>query len=150
MTPRYILTAAGRQFVAYEKTTAPGRPAPSFHQVEAQEFIPAHGSYTSRDTDRAGRFPSDASPGMSIDERLPMQEECRRREAEWLAGCVEQFLKSHPAGAWAFAAGDALHHAVLDRLGSAARANLVETVRKNLVHLPVQQLGAHFLSAAAA
>jgi hypothetical protein len=149
MTPRYILTAAGRQFVAYEKTTAPGRPAPSFRQLEAQEFVSGRGSYTDRDTDQAGRFPSDAGPGMSIDERLPMQEEQRRREVEWLAGCIEAFLKKHPGERWAFAAGEALHNAVLERLGPASRANLVETVQKNLVHLPAQELAAHFLSAAA-
>ncbi len=151
MTPRYILTAAGRQFAAYEKTSAPGRPAPSFRQVEALEFAPGRGSYTDQDTDKAGRFPGGVAgaPGGSIDERLPMQEEHRRREAEWLAGCIEQFLKKHPGETWAFAAGDGLHNAVLDRLGPASRANLVETVRKNLVHLPGQQLAAHFLSAAA-
>ena len=150
MTPRYILTTAGRQFAAYERVSAPGRPAPSFRLVEALEFLPGHASYTDRDTDKAGRFAGDAGPGASIDERLPMQEEHRRREAEWLAGCIGRFLQKHPGETWAFAGGEALHNAVLDRLGPALRANLVETVRKNLVHLPAQQLGAHFISAAAA
>jgi hypothetical protein len=87
--------------------------------VEIIELPAGNERYTERDTDQAGRFGARFGPGGgSIDERLPMQNEHERRLAADLAARLGRFLEQHDGATWDYAAGPALHHAVLDRLPS--------------------------------
>jgi ATP-dependent exoDNAse (exonuclease V) beta subunit len=103
-------------------------------------------SYTARDTDQAGRFPGSkgTSPGGSIDERLPMQEEQQKRAAAEVGAHVNEFLQQHPGATWDFAAGPVMHRAILDVLDPDVRKRLGATLVKELVNQPLPELRAHF------
>lgn len=116
-----------------------------FELAEAFDLIAGHQQYTDRDTDQAGRFPGaqGRGGGGSIDERLPMQTEQERRLAAELAGHLQRFFGMHADATWDYAAGPAIHHAVLDRLPPAIRGRLGVTLVKELAHQTPAQLRAH-------
>ena len=101
--------------------------------------------YTDADSDQAGRFGARGGPaGASIDERLPMKNEQKHRLAKELAKHLQQFLQSHPHATWDYAAGPALHGAVLDRLSKDVRSRLDRALPKELVSHTPAELEAHF------
>jgi hypothetical protein len=126
------------------------RPAPQrsvhFELVVALDVPMGKESYSSRDTDQAGRFPGSkgSRAGSSIDERLPMQEERDRRVAVELATHVGKFLQQHPRATWDFAAGPALHNAVLTKIPATMRDRLGQSIEKDLVNQPLETLRQHF------
>ena len=81
-----------------------------------------------------------ARTGMSIDERLPMQEEEQRRQTKDLVETIETFLQPHPVATWDFAAGPEVHNAVLEALSPATRSRLHRALSKNLVNQPMEEL----------
>ena len=103
-------------------------------------------SYTDNDTDQAGRFPNSrgGSPGGSIDERLPMQEEQQRRIAKEAARHIAAFLDEHPQARWKFAAGPALHRPILNQLAPGLHARLEQAIVKDLLNVPLPELLEHF------
>jgi hypothetical protein len=116
-----------------------------FEPVEAMHLPAGRRHYTDRDSDQAGRFGARIGPaGASIDERLPMQNEHERGLAADLAERLGRFLMEHDHATWDYAAGPALHRAVLDRLPPAARARLERALAKELVHQSPAELEAHF------
>jgi len=129
----------------YRERTEPGYP-PGCELVAAADFPEAHRSYTDNDSDMAGRFPAGARTGggMNIDERLPMQEEYERRDAATLAEAVERFLRQFPNSLWDYAAGPALHYAVLEKLSPDVRAGLDRSLQKDLTKTPVGEIASHF------
>lgn len=117
------------------------------------DFPAGHHSYTDRETDMAGRFPTPknqsiggtgASAGMSIDEWLPMQREEARRRASELANAVDQFFQQTPEAQWDFAAGPDLNHVILDLLSPGVRQRLRRSIAKSLVNQRVDEVRAHF------
>ncbi len=104
--------------------------------------------YTDNDTDQAGRFPGAGSrgmsPGGSIDERLPMQEERLRRLAKEAAQYIATFLDEHPRARWKFAAGPALHRPILNQIAPGRHARLEQAISKDLMNLPLPELLRHF------
>lgn len=150
MNPRHILLAAERQFRVVRIDFEPGQLTPTFTELQSLEFLEARGSYSDRDTDQAGRFPNHGrnpmSAGQSIDERLPMKNEEHRRAVDWVAGCIETFVMAHPDESWLFAAGPTLHNPVLESLRPSTRETLSESVQKNLIHVPAQELAGHFVA----
>jgi hypothetical protein len=101
--------------------------------------------YTDADTDQAGRFGARRGPaGASIDERLPMKNEQKNRLARELAKHLQRFLEAHPQATWDYAAGPALHGAVLDRLSREVRSRLDRALAKELVSHTPAELEAHF------
>ena len=116
-----------------------------FDPVEAFHLAAGRQHYTDRDTDQAGRFGARVGPaGGSIDERLPMRNEHERRLVADLAGRLGRFLQEHGGATWDYAAGPALHHAVLDRLPAAVLARLDRALPKELVHRSPAELEAYF------
>lgn len=116
-----------------------------FEPVETAHLPAGLQHYTDRDTDQAGRFGARVGPvGASIDERLPMQNEHERRLVADLADRLGRFLQEHDHATWDYAAGPALHHAVLDRLSPAVRARLDRALAKELVHQSPAELEAYF------
>jgi hypothetical protein len=114
--------------------------------VDAVDFTDGVKSYTSNDSDQAGRFPgSKGRPsGMSIDERLPMRNERDAKLAEQMAHRITRFLQQHNKATWDYSAGPALHQAVLDRLERDVRQRLRTALTKDLVHHPANDLRMHF------
>jgi hypothetical protein len=103
--------------------------------------------YTDEDSDQAGRFGKRPGPGGgSIDERLPMKNEQKTRLAKKLAEHLQHFLKAHENATWDYAAGPALHGAVLDRLSPDVRSRLDRALTKELVGQAPAELQAHFTS----
>jgi hypothetical protein len=142
--PDHFIVVLGRAHLRIYAVRGGGRGARSqFELAESFDLHAGRQHYTGRDTDQAGRF-SARGPGGSIDERLPMQEEHERRLAAELAGHVAQFLAAHADAEWDYAAGPALHHAVLDRLPADVRARLAVALAKELVHQSPAELRIHF------
>lgn len=158
MSEHYIITVDHGHLRIYAERHPPGQQSPALEQVEAMDFPAGKNSYTDRETDVAGRFPGSkknvAGPGnpsgqpgrtgMSIDERLPMQREEERRRVKDLAAEVEAFLVGRPEASWDFAAGPALHNAVLELLSRSVRERLRRSVSKDLVNQRVDEVRAHF------
>lgn len=144
MSPHYIVVLNRSQLLVYREDAAPGRAEHHCVLVEAADFPASHENYTDRDTDMAGRFPRGTGEGGSIDERLPMQEEFSRRQVTTIARTLETFLRRHPHIRWDYAAGPALHYAVLDRLSPDLRGGLDRSVQKDLTKIPADELLQHF------
>ena len=151
MSDHVIITADRGHVRVFQKNQSPGQMTPTLAEVQALDFPSGRRSYTDRDTDMAGRFQSSNNPGrapgapmartgMSIDERLPMQEEEQRRQTKDLVETIATFLQSHPAATWDFAAGPEVHNAVLEALAPATRSRLRQAIAKNLVNQPVTDL----------
>ena len=155
MSEHYFVIMDHRHFKVFKLDQKLEQRSPSLRLVESIDLVDDHGQYTRRESDQAGRFPGskgNGTSGMSIDERLPMQEEYERRLVEQLALRTEAFLRDHPDCNWSFAAGANLNSALLRRLGPGFKTNLRENLQKDLGNLPVPQLLNHFKvpSAAAA
>lgn len=144
MSPHYIVVLNRSQLLVYREDTAPGRSELHCVLVEAADFPSSRESYTDRDSDFAGRFPRGADNNSSIDERLPMQEEFQRRQAAVIARTLETFLRRHPHIRWDYAAGPALHYAVLDRLSPELRGGMDRSVQKDLTKVNADELLNYF------
>jgi hypothetical protein len=152
MSEHYIITLDHGHLRIYLERIAPGQFTPSLEPMEMMDFPAGRHSYSDRDTDMAGRFPSAGVPGqadtghrgMSIDERLPMQREENRRRARELASMVESFLEQRAEASWDFAAGPDLNHAVLELLSPPVRRRLRRSVPKDLVNQRLDEVRAHF------
>jgi hypothetical protein len=144
MSPHYIVVLNRSQLLVYREDAAPGRSEHHCVLVEAADFPASHESYTDRDSDLAGRFPRGADNNMNIDERLPMQEEFNRRQVATIARTLETFLRRHPHIRWDYAAGPALHYAVLDKLSPELRGGMDRAVPKDLTKTPADELLNYF------
>jgi hypothetical protein len=158
MSEHYIVTLDHGHLRIYEERHPPGQQSPALHQVEAMDFPQGKKSYTDRDSDMAGRFPSSkhqapgpgspmggvARTGMSIDERLPMQREEERRRAKELAEEVDAFFRARPEATWDFAAGPQLNTTILELVSRDVRERLRRSVSKDLVNQRVDEVRAHF------
>lgn len=161
-TPKATLRDDPEHFVAVlnraqlriyqEERTLEGVGGP-LHVAEAFELPAGKEHYTDRDSDQAGRFPGSKGArgnkgtgvaGGSIDERLPMQEEHQRRIVAELSSRLDAFLLKHPRATWDFAAGPALHQAVLDALTPSVRQRLAQAIHKDVVKQPLPELRSHF------
>lgn len=114
--------------------------------VDAVDFTDGMKSYSSNDSDQAGRFPgSKGRPaGMSIDERLPMRTERDAKLADQMAERINRFFEAHPNATWDYSAGPALHKDVLERVNPGFRQRLSRTLTKDLVNQPANDLRTHF------
>lgn len=156
MTEHYIVTLDHAHLRIYEERHPVGQHHPALTEVVAMDFPAGKQSYTDRDSDMAGRFPTSKSQGlgpsapagartgMSIDERLPMQREESRRRAAELAAEVDRFFQQRPGARWDFAAGPDLNNAVLAMISPGVRDRLRRTLAKGLVKQPAEELRAHF------
>ena len=140
MSEHYIVTLDQAHLRIFEERNPLGQHSPALVVVVALDFAAGKQSYTDRDSDMAGRFPSSkhqgagpgaptgARTGMSIDERLPMQREESRRRAAELASEVDRFFSQKPDATWDFAAGPDLNHAVLDMLSGEVKRRMRRTL----------------------
>jgi len=144
--PGHFIVVLGRGHLRIYRVKEGGRAAQAqFELAESFELEAGRLRYTDRDTDQAGRFGARGGPrGGSIDERLSMQAEHERRLATELAGHLGRFLAEQTGATWDYAAGPALHHAVLDRLPPPVRARLKRALAKELVHQSPAELRSHF------
>lgn len=153
----YILLADQGHLRIFDERSSPGQRTPTLVEVQALDFPQGRANYTHNDTDMAGRFQGSkqqgvgpgaptARTGMSIDERLPMQREVERRSIGDLVESIETFLSPKPDATWDFAAGPAVHNAVLEKLTPAVRTRLRKSVAKDLVNQPTSELLGHFES----
>lgn len=146
MAEKYFVIVDRRHVRIYREETAPGQITPRLSVAHAVDLVDGHGNYWDNDTDQAGRFQgSKGRPaGMSIDERLPMQEERERRIVDQLATTIEKFFAARPAAVWHFAAGPMLHNNVLEQLTPPVRERLDRSVQKELANVPTAELRGHF------
>jgi hypothetical protein len=155
MSNHYIVLADHGHLRIFEQRSPTGQSTPGLVEVDAMDFPQGKKSYTDSDTDMAGRFQGSkqqgrgpgspvARTGMSIDERLPMQREVERRSIDDVVVAIESFLQAQPDATWDFAAGPQMHNAVLGELAPKTKARLQRSLSKDLVHLPIAELLAHF------
>jgi hypothetical protein len=159
MSDHYIVTADHAHLRIFAERQPPGQQQPALEQIEAMDFPQGKHGYSDRDTDMAGRFagskPQSSGPGrsgigigrtggMSIDERLPMEREERRRRAKEIAAEIDAFFAQRNNATWDFAAGPDFNSAVLELLTRDTRERLRRSVSKDLVNQRVDELRAHF------
>lgn len=144
--PEHFVAVLDRAHLNIYQVRNGGRAARArFEPVETFQLAAGREHYTDRDTDQAGRFGARIGPkGGSIDERLPMQNEHERRLAADLAARLGAFLQEHDHATWDYAAGPALHHAVLKRLPPNVLTRLDHALSKELVHQTPAELEAYF------
>lgn len=146
MAEKFIITADRAHLRIYRYSQAPGQFTPSIQPVNALDFPEGKRSYSENDTDFAGRFQgSKGRPaGMSIDERLPMQEEQERRIADELASQIAAFMEKRPNSTWDLAAPASLRNELIEALPDSVQRRLDQVVSKDLVNVPPAELRAHF------
>jgi hypothetical protein len=155
MSEHFIITADRGHLRVFLLEQPPGQATPRLREVQGLDFPAGRSSYTYRDSDMAGRFQSSNHPsrgagapqartGMSIDERLPMQEEEERRETRDLVQIITSFLEQHDQATWDFAAGPAIHQPVVELLPPPVRTRLRQAIAKDLVNQPTEELLSHF------
>lgn len=139
MAPHYIIICSEGRFRVLERFARPGQMTATLREVTARDFMPlssARGGMAGRSsTLHVGQAGEDLSVSLDDDQR---------RSADWMADQIEHFLMERPGQAWAFAANPPLHNAVLQRLRPSVRGSLVESVQRNLSHLPASELAVHF------
>lgn len=148
MNERYVVAVNRGSIRIYQHTQPVGQMTPGFTPVHQLDFPAGRNRFNQYMTDQAGRFPSHpasgSSAGMSIDERLPGQEEHQKRAVQEVAREVEAFLQGDPGAEWDFAAPPGVHHAVLECLSPAVRQRLRRALAKDLTNQPVRELREHF------
>jgi hypothetical protein len=154
--PYFVVTLDRGRVRIYRSTETAGPGRLQLQLQQSHDVPEGHDAYFASESDQAGRFPGGVRgapadvathAGGSIDERLPMQREHERRIAALLASLVEQFLLQHPTARWDFVAPAPVHHAVWERLSRDTRDRVGVTVTKDLVHLPVRELGDRIVDA---
>jgi hypothetical protein len=85
-----------------------------------------------------------ASQAGSAEELLPLQAKQDQQLAAEYAGHLERFLRRHEGATWDYAAGPALHRAVLDRLPDAVQKRLNRALPQELAGRTPAELEAHF------
>lgn len=148
MNERYVVAANRGSIRIYQHRQEIGQTTPGFALVQQLDLPGGRAPFNAYLTDQAGRFPSQPDSGsykgMSIDERLPGQEEHEKRAIDEVARNVEAFLEAHRPATWDFAAPPGVHHAVLERISPAVRQRLRRTLAKDLTKQPVTELREHF------
>jgi hypothetical protein len=151
MNPHYIVLADHGHLRIFEQRSGPGQNTPGLVEVRAFDFPQGRASYTEHDTDFAGRFQSSkqqgrgpgaptARIGMSVDERLPKQNEVQRRTIGDVAEAINGFIEGQPDATWDFAAPPSAHNAIVEQLLPKTRQRLQKSIAKDLVHQPTTQL----------
>lgn len=117
--------------------------------IEDIEFPEAHGRFTDKVTDLAGRFPvsGGAYPGtqMSIAETLAVDLEAEKRLAKLVSEEIEKYTADAPS--WYFAATSEIQNAILENLKRPTRDKLQRSVACDLTKAPVSNVQEHFQSA---
>lgn len=143
--PHFVAVLDRAHLRIYSLKTSLGNVRAQFELAESFDLPAGRENYTDRDTDQARRFRTRGGPmGGSIDERLPMQTEHNRRLIAELANLLTRFFEENEEATWDYAAGPAVHNAVLERLPVAVRDRLEVTLVKELVHQSPAELRAYF------
>jgi Protein required for attachment to host cells len=150
MIPASIVITADRgSLKAYQVSETPTR-GPSLKLVQAFDITNAHGRFTDKVTDFAGRFPVTEGAGAhhgpaSIGESK-LQTETARRINKELADQITKIINGNAREGWSFAAPAEIHSAIVDLLPGAVRDRIVEQVKSDLVKVEPAKLPNHFRS----
>jgi hypothetical protein len=148
MTPTSLIIVTDRGTLkAYRVDETPTR-GPSLHLVQAFNTTEAHGRFSDKVTDSAGRYAADgagAHPGASIAE-TKLGNETDRRIYKELADQITKLVKSDGVAGWSFAAPSEFHAAIVDLLPGDVRNRIVEHVKSDLVKIEPAKLSTHFRS----
>lgn len=139
MAPHYIIICSEGRFRVLERFARPGQMTATLREVTARDFMPMGAARGGAVGHNGGLHVGQAGEDLSVS-----LDDDQRRCADWLADQIEHFLMERPGQAWAFAASQPLHNAVLHRLRPSVRGSLVESVERNLSHLPTSELAMHF------
>jgi hypothetical protein len=145
---RFVAVLDRAHLRIYQASDGDGTRRARFDLADSFDLPAGLQHYSDDDSDQAGRFGQRQRPGPgggSIDERLPMKNEQKARLAKKLAEHLQHFLNAHENATWDYAAGPALHGAVLDRLSPDVRSRLDRALPKELVGQTPAELRAHFM-----
>ena len=148
MTETYAVALNRGSIRIYQHSQPVGQSTPGLQPVQQLDLPAGRTKFNQYLTDQAGRHPSQpqqggAYKGMSIDERLPGQEEHEKRVFDELAREVEAFFREHAGAEWDFAAPPGVHQAVLERLSPELRQRIRRALTKDLTNLPPAELRQH-------
>jgi hypothetical protein len=150
MTPSSLVIVADRgSLKAYQVNDTPTR-GPSLKLIQAFDMADAHGKFSDKVTDFAGRFPVTENAGRhrgaaSIGERK-LETEIDRRIYKQLADQIAKIVRQDGIEGWSFAAAPEIHGAIVDLLPVAVRDRIVEHVKSDLVKVEPAKLTSHFRS----
>jgi hypothetical protein len=149
MNERYIVAVNRGTVRIYEQSQPVGQTSLGLKSVLSLDIPGGRSRYQDTLTYQAGRHPSQPQQGgnfrgMSIDERLPGQQEHEKRAIEEVVREVEAFLSVHPNATWDFAAPAGVHQSVLEKIAPQYRNRIGRALTKDLTNMPPAELRTHF------
>lgn len=138
---RYIAVLDRAHLRIYQVNDGDGPRRTRFDLADSYDLPDALQHEADADSDEAGHL---GKRGASIAERLPIKNEQKIRLAQEFAEHLRHFLEAHDHATWDYAAGPALHGAVLDRLPPAVRSRLDRALPQELASHSQAELEAHF------
>jgi len=147
MYPLYIILVADGQFRVVERQMQKEQTSSRWLEIARETSPLLAATYAARDTDQAGRISSSIGHGgMSINEHVPMKEKDHRRALDWAIECIQKFMTPRTGEPWVLAAAPAMHKWVVGRLSASALDTLRESLGKNLMNTPCDEIASHFKS----
>lgn len=149
MAERFAVALNRGSIRFYEHSHPVGQTTPALRPVQSLDVPAGRRGYQDTVPYQAGRHPSNPQSGsnyegMSIDERLPGQEEQERRAFDEVAREVEAFFAARPNCEWDYAAPPGVHQAVLERLSPQVKQRIRRQLTKDLTNMPPHELREHF------
>jgi hypothetical protein len=148
MPERFAVALNRGSIRIYRHSQPVGQTTPGLQPVQQLDIPAGRTKFNHYLTDQAGRHPSQPHQGphegMSIDERLPGQQEHEKRVFDEVAREVEAFFSAHPQAEWDFAAPPGVHQAVMERLSDGLRQRIRRALTKDLTNLPPAEVREHF------
>jgi hypothetical protein len=148
MPERFAVALNRGSIRIYRHSQPVGQTTPGLQPVQHLDIPAGRTKFNHYATDQAGRHPSQPHQGpyegMSIDERLPEQQEHEKRVFDEVAREVEAFFAAHPQAEWDFAAPPGVHQAVKGRLSEGLRQRIRRALTKDLTNLPPAEVREHF------
>ncbi len=153
MKSSFFIVADRGNLKAFRVEKVPTNHAPRLHLVQAFSFVDGHLKVSEMNTDLEGGFPAGGGPpsgqggGMRHQNSTAEKHyniEHDKRAAKQLAETITELLTQERPGTWSFAAPGEIKEAVLSHLEPGMRKGLAESLSRDLVNVPPQQLLEHF------
>jgi hypothetical protein len=99
-----------------------------------------------KNSDRAGARDNsgDGIPATSTGEQMLAEREAEKRMLKFIGDSINALLHEHDVRRWLFAAPPEVHAAILDHVDSQFKNCLEESIKLDLVNVPIAELAQHF------
>ena len=150
MKNTFVIVADLGMFKAYKFDRTAIQQTPRLELVEELESIDAHGKFTDKVTDQAGRWRMPMSRmAMSYGERQKIDLEMRRRLVKQLAANIQRVLAEHLVEECYMSVNKEVHHQLWDELDARTRNRISKVIPADLTKLDKTEIVEHFAGAVA-